>query len=87
MTNARESNHSFDSTNGGIRLVVMALVLGALALVVDLAWMTPHQSSLYTPANATVGQAATSEQPSTTTYFPSQFTLQAKEIEEQPPTF
>jgi len=88
MTNPHDRKDVDDRENGGMKLIAVALVLGALALAADLTWMTPRESSLSTTANANVTQPATQEQSSaSTTYFPSQFTLHAKDVEEQPPTF
>lgn len=64
-----------DRNKGGVKLVVVAFVLGMLAVAADLAWMVPHRSTVAVYANP----PAAHEQASPTTYFASQFSLPMKD--------
>ena len=75
MTDPHESKQPSNRDTAGIKLMVVALVLGMLALAADLAWMVPHQSSVAVSANP----PAQEEQASPATYFSSQFTRQTKD--------
>ena len=74
MTNPKETKQPSKRDTTGIKLMIVAVVLGMLAFAADLVWMVPHQSTVAVNAKP----PATQEQASPTTYFSSQFTLQTK---------
>jgi hypothetical protein len=80
MTNPDEPKGPLERNRSGLRLFIVALVLGMLALAADLTWMVPHQSSISANANPPAAQ----RQASPTTYFPSPFALQTKDSDPPP---
>jgi hypothetical protein len=74
MTNPNEAKHLSKRDTTGIKLMIVAVVLGLLAFAADLVWMVPHQSTVAVNAKP----SATQEQASPTTYFSSLFTLQTR---------
>ena len=74
MTKPNEARQPSKRDTTGIKLMIVAVVLGMLAFAADLVWMVPHQSTVAVNAKPT----ATQEQASPTAYFSSQFTLQTK---------
>jgi hypothetical protein len=80
MTNSHESKDRPPHGRSGVALVVVALLLGGLALAADLAWMVPHGTSDAAKASPSAAQ----EQSSPMSYFPSQFARRTKDS--TPPT-
>ena len=74
MTNPNEAKQPSKRDTTGIKLMIVAVVLGVLAFAADLVWMMPHQSTVAVNAKP----PGTQEQASATSYFASQFTLQTK---------
>ena len=79
MTDPHESKQPSNRDTAGIKLMVVALVLGMLALAADFAWMVPRQSSVAVYANP----PAKEQQASPTSYFSSQFARQTKDSGEK----
>lgn len=102
MRNRKQVDEPHNDRNG-LALLAFALLLGGIAVVADVAWMAPHASSATMTTQGAAAQdearqqAPTTEQQPTaqseTTstasyYFPSQFTVDAKDTDEPPaPTF
>ena len=79
MTKPNKAKQPSKRDTTGIKLMIVAVVLGVLAFAADLVWMMPHQSTVAVNANPPAAQ----EQASPTTYFSSQFTLQTKNSAEK----
>ena len=84
MNSAKDGKQS-SNRKDAVKLIGVAVVLGALALAADLAWMAPHRSTVTTSAVAS--QREEQKEVSPSSYFPSHFKLQTNEAEEQAPTF
>jgi hypothetical protein len=67
MTNRNEGKQPSKRDTTGIKLMIVAVVLGMLAFAADLVWMMPHQSTVAVNAKP----SATQEQASATTDFSS----------------
>jgi len=84
MNSAKRNDQNAD--RNGLALIAIALAFGGLAVAADLMWMAPHASS--TPVVVLQqGSAAERTSAETTYYFPSQFTLNAKDNDDQSPSF